>query len=288
MSYRRTRLAPRRSRTALAAALAAASLGCLVAAGSAQAASPLPTLPIAVTPTSVTLGATPQSGAVNVVVTATGKVKEGSLILFQLKPGVTLAEVEAFIATNKHVGDPNYADKYGSLVLDEEANTGTTNEAQTNLQPGQYLALSSANEGPPKVHVPFTVAPSKAPVALPAPEATIRSIEFNFRGPTTIHDGELVRFENEGFLVHMDVAVKVKTMSNARKLIKALIAGNEKTAFRLVTGVASFAGPLSTGAYQQETIAAKPGIYVQLCFMETQDGRDHTRLGMERIIRITK
>jgi len=27
---------------------------------------------------------------------------------------------------------------------------------------------------------------------------------------------------------------------------------------------------------------------VQVCFMETQDGRDHTRLGMERIIRIVK
>ncbi len=39
---------------------------------------------------------------------------------------------------------------------------------------------------------------------------------------------------------------------------------------------------------QEETITAKPGIYVQVCFMQTQDGRDHTRLGMERIIKITK
>ena len=39
---------------------------------------------------------------------------------------------------------------------------------------------------------------------------------------------------------------------------------------------------------QEETISAKPGIYVQVCFMQTQDGRDHTRLGMERIITIKK
>jgi len=45
---------------------------------------------------------------------------------------------------------------------------------------------------------------------------------------------------------------------------------------------------VSHEAFQQETITAKPGWYVQACFMETQDGRDHTRLGMERIIKITK
>ena len=49
-----------------------------------------------------------------------------------------------------------------------------------------------------------------------------------------------------------------------------------------------FYGPISHGAFMQETITAKPGIYVQVCFMETQDGRDHTLLGMERIIKITK
>jgi len=288
MSYGWTRLVPSRARTVLAGGLAVALLACLSMAATAQAGPTLPTLSLAVTPTSITVGAAPQSGAVNVVVTASGKVKEGAAILFQLKPGVTLAEVESYIAENKHPNDPNYTDKLGSIVFDVEANAGTTSEAQIDLAPGQYVALASPNEGPPKVHSAFTVAAAKAPVALPTPEATIRSIEFGFRGPTTIHDGELVRFENEGFLVHMDFAAKVKSMGNARKLIKDLIAGNEKGAFKLVTGLAGFAGPLSTGSFQQETITAKPGIYVQLCFMETQDGRDHTRLGMERVIRITK
>ncbi len=288
MSYRWTRLAPHRSRTALAATLATASLGCLIAAGSAQAASTLPTFSAAVTPTSITLGAAPQSGAVNVITTATGKVKEGTVILFLLKPGVSVGEVESFLAEKKRAKDPNYADKFGSLVLDEEVSAGATNEAQTYLQPGQYLALASPNEGPPTIHTAFTVAASKAPVALPAPEATIRSIEFGFRGPSTIHDGELVRFENEGFLVHMDVAARAKNMSGARKLLQALHSGNEKATSKLITGFAGFAGPLSTGAFQQETITAKPGVYVQVCFMQTQDGRDHALLGMERIIRITK
>ena len=39
---------------------------------------------------------------------------------------------------------------------------------------------------------------------------------------------------------------------------------------------------------QQETITAKPGAYVQVCFMSTQDGRSHSMLGMERVLKITK
>jgi hypothetical protein len=39
---------------------------------------------------------------------------------------------------------------------------------------------------------------------------------------------------------------------------------------------------------QQEVITAKPGVYVIACFMDTQDGREHTQLGMERMIKVVK
>jgi hypothetical protein len=258
----------------------------LAAAGSARAA-PLPTLTLTINSSSVTVGGTPQSGAVNVVTSATG-VKEAGAILFQLKPGVSVEEVVAFLA-GKASRDPNTAARYGSIVFDAEAPATGKGEAQTNLAPGQYLALATAGEGPPKFHAAFTVAAAAAPAVLPAPQATIRSVEFGFRGPSTLKDGELVRFENEGFLVHMDFAFPVKSHAAAQKAVKAVLAGREKQLRPLVAGEpVGFAGPLSTGGYQQETITAKPGWYVQVCFMETQDGRDHTRLGMERIIRITK
>ncbi|HEV2974166.1 MAG TPA: hypothetical protein VGX69_04130 [Solirubrobacteraceae bacterium] len=253
----------------------------------APAASSLPTFSIALTATTVTVTGAPQSGAVNVKVSASG-VKEASAILFQLKPGVSVAEVEAFLAT-KHAGDANAASKYGAIVFDQEAPTSGSSEAQTYLQPGQYLALELAGEGGPKARTPFTVASAPAPAALPAPQATVRSIEFGFRGPSTLRDGELVRFENEGFLVHMNFALPVKNVKVARKVVQLLLAGKEKGLEKLISGPpASFAGPLSTGAYQQETITAAPGVYVEVCFMDTQDGRSHTRLGMERIIRIMR
>lgn len=257
-----------------------------IAMGSA-ATSTLPTLSLTLTKSSIAVGGTTQSGAVNVVTTATG-LKEASVILFLLKPGATFEEVEA--AVQKAHGEINVTSKYGSLVFDAEVSTGQTSEAQTYLQPGQYVALIPGGEGKgSKAHALFTVTVATAPVALPTPEATIRSIEFGFRGPSTLHDGELVRFENEGFLVHMDVAAPVKNMKAAKQAVKDLLAGKEKAVGKLISGPpAGFAGPLSHEAFQQETITAKPGIYVEVCFMDTQDGRSHSVLGMERIIHIVK
>lgn len=60
----------------------------------------------------------------------------------------------------------------------------------------------------------------QSPAALPMPQATIRSIESGFREPGTLHDGELVRLENEGFLVHMGIAFPVKNTKAAKQAVK--------------------------------------------------------------------
>jgi len=272
-------------RATLAAGAALVVATSLVAAGSAQA-SALPTLTLTLTKSSITVGGTTQSGAVNVVSTATG-VKEAVAILFLVKPGVSPAEVETAIKSGAK--DPNKTGKYGSIVFAAEVNPGQSSEVQTDLQPGQYLALVPGEGKGPTAKTTFTVTAAKSLATLPTPQATIRTIEFGFRGPSTLHDGELVRFENEGYLVHMNLVAPVKNMNAAKRAIKLLRAGNEKQLEKLIVGPpGGFTGPLSHEAFQQETITAKPGIYVEVCFMDTQDGRSHTLLGMERIIKITK
>jgi hypothetical protein len=285
MSYRLSSRAPLKG-TLLAVLMCLVFVAGLLAAGSARA-STLPTLSLTVTKSSITVGPAPQSGAVNVVSTATG-TKEASVILFQLKPGTSPAEVEAYLSS-KQAKDPNYASKYGTIAFDAEVTPGQTSEVQTFLQAAQYLVLKGEGEGHPTLQGTFTVTASASPVMLPAPAATVRSIDFAFRGPKVLHDGELVRFENEGFLVHMDIAFPAKSRDDAEKIVKGLLTGKEKGLEKLVSGAPfAFAGPLSSGAYQQEVITAKPGWYVQACFMETQDGRDHTLLGMERMFQIAK
>ena len=110
-----------------------------------------------------------------------------------------------------------------------------------------------------------------------------------FRGPSTLKDGELVGFENEGFLVHMDIAFPMKSKKAALKGLADFRLGRERALGKLIAGEPfGFFGPLSSGAFQQETIAVKPGWYVMACFMDTQDGRSHTALGMERLLHIVK
>jgi hypothetical protein len=276
----------RSSRSLLGAAFVASIAVIGLVAASAQATT-LPTLTLTLTKSSIAVGGTQESGGVNIVTTATG-VKEATAILIRLRPGVSVAELEGAFGAGAGK-DPNKIGKYGSIVFSAEVTPSAGNDAQTFLEPGQYVAVSPGKGPGPKPHMAFTVATATSPVALPTPEATIRTIEFGFTGPRTLHDGELVRFENEGFLVHMDIAFPAKSKSAAMKIVKGLVTGKEKGLEKLVTGEPiSFVPPLSHEAFEQETITAKPGWYVQACFMETQDGRDHTRLGMERIIKITK
>jgi hypothetical protein len=288
MTYLRNPLASpvRMTTSAVAAAcLAALAIG---SAGAAQAAT-LPTVTATVSPTSISVAGALQSGAVNVTSTATGG-KEPAVVFIKLNPGVSAAEVFAFLATEKPSKDPNTVSKFGAIVFDTEVMRGKPTEAQTVLAPGEYVALNGEGEKSSKwPHSNFAVAASPAPAALPAAQATEKTIEFAFKGPSVLKVGEVVRFENEGYLVHMDFGFPVKSKLTAAKVVKGLLTGKEKGLEKLVAGPpASFAGPLSSGAFQQEVITAAPGWYVQVCFMLTQDGRPHTRLGMERIIKIVK
>jgi hypothetical protein len=280
---------PHRSRRIpLTGGLLAALLVAVALFSTSAQAAPLPTLSVTLSKTAATITGPLESGAVNVVSTDTG-VKEASTILVLLHPGVSFAEVETFLKEKKIQGDPNNANKVGTIAFDAEVNPGTPNETQTNLAAGNYLLLIGGPKGEPALRETFTVTASAAPVALPVAQAKVRSIEFGFKGPSKLHDGELVAFENEGFLVHMDLAFPVKNMKAAKAAMKDLKSGKEKGIEKLIVGSpVEFAGPLSSGAMEQETITAKPGIYVEVCFMATQDGRPHTLLGMERVITITK
>jgi hypothetical protein len=102
-----------------------------------------------------------------------------------------------------------------------------------------------------------------------------------------LHNGELVRFENAGYLYHMVFAIPASNKKNAQKLSAYLLAGKDNKAQKLASGQPlSWMGTVGPGALQQQVIKAKKGYYVMACFMGTQDGREHSRLGMERIIQV--
>jgi hypothetical protein len=268
----------------IATAAALAVTGALSVAGGASGASSLPTLNIALSGThGVSVSGSTVSGAVNVVSTHTGK-GQGEAGIVRLNPGVTLQQAVGAVAS--HGGDPNALTPYGSIVFDAGAPSAT----QTVLTPGNYAALNLSNQnGGPGGFATFTVTQSSAPAALPKPKATQTAIEFGFKGPRILHDGTMVRVQNGGYLVHMILALGVKNPKVGRQVMALLLAGKDNKAGRLANRqFLSLAGPLSPGGMQQAVLNAKPGYYVEVCFMDTQDHREHTRLGMLRLIRVVK
>jgi hypothetical protein len=103
-----------------------------------------------------------------------------------------------------------------------------------------------------------------------------------------LHQGSVVRLQNSGFLVHMIAAIRVRRPADANNVAALLKAGKDRQAQKLASGFNLFLGPGSTGAIVQEKLTAPRGTYVLACFMATQDGREHTRLGMEKIVKIVK
>ena len=271
------------SATGVVAIAAAASLAVVA---SATPTSSLPKLTIAMNGTSIVVGGALQSGGVNVVSTTTNE-PQGAPLLFRLNPGVTAAQVQAYRKAHPNT-DPNSLAQFGSIVFNAEADRGVS-QVQTTLQPGNYAAVDSGPGSPGKNPLTtFTITPASTPAVLPTPQGTVTSIDFAFRGAAVWHRGELVRFQNRGFVVHMIIAGQVRSMAAAHKVIK-LLRANANVPNSLVIGQPfAFDGGLSPGASQQMTITQHPGIWVLICFMNVQDGRDHAQLGMERIVRILK
>jgi hypothetical protein len=276
----------------IATAVTLAATGALMLAGGASGAGgagSLPTLNIALTGvTGVTVSGSEVSGAVNVVSTFTGKAPSGpnsngpTWGLVRLNPGASIQQAAG--AVQSHHGDLNALTSYGSLFADDSA----PGAVQTLLTPGNYVALNITGNGNP-AFAPFTVTQSASPAALPNAAATETSIEFGFRGPTVLHDGTIVRAQNGGYLVHMDIGIGVKNAATGRQVMALLRAGKDGKAQKLASRqFLNLAGPLSPGGMQQAVLNAKPGYYVEACFMDTEDHREHTQLGMLRLIRVVK
>ena len=275
----------------IATAGALAVTGALVLAGGAgatgAAGGSLPTLNIALTGTTgVSVSGSEVSGAVTVVSTFTGKGGPGSFALVRLNPNLPpqTAVQQGFAAVQSHHGDENALTATGSLVV---ASAQAPSTIQTLLQPGAYLALNVTGMGQPGFTM-FTVTQSGSPASLPAASGTQTAIEFGFHGPTTLHNGTTVRAQNGGYLVHMIDLLGVKSKADGRVALAGLKAGKSQKFFRpLSNGVfISLLDPASPGAMQQTVLKAKPGWYVEACFMDTQDGREHVQVGMERLVRV--
>lgn len=245
------------------------------------ASSGLPTLTLALTPNTVNVGGPMLAGATRIATTVSGE-KEDNPGLVLLKPGVTPQEFGAVVAKLGADTPLDAIDPYGTIVYGgADAAQGQTTVGYADLPAGTYVALNNGNG-----HAVFTVRPSSDPATMPAPAATVTAIDFGFRGARVLRDGELVRFTNAGYLIHMVVYGRVPSVAVARRAEALLLAGKEHQAQKLTVAHGTFVFALSSGESQESVIDQPPGVYVILCLMNSQDGREHSQLGMFRTIRI--
>jgi hypothetical protein len=149
----------------LSAGLVALALAASAASGH-TATKALPTLALALNGTTITAPSTIAASAVDVVSTVTGE-PAGSPTLVKLAPGVTFAQ--AFAQVGGHGGDPNALQGYGSITFNYQAPSGTSS-AQTVLTAGNWVALDTTNDNPPKWPVAqFTVTANPGPASLRRP-----------------------------------------------------------------------------------------------------------------------
>ena len=268
--------------------VAACVVGLVGGVTAASAASTLPTLDIALNGTTgVSVSGSEVSGAVNVVSTFTGTAPSGPNAngptwgLVRLNPGVTVAQAVAAVQTAH--GDINALTPYGSLFADDSA----AGPAQTVLTPGNWVALTDRERKPGigAVHRhPVLVArraaergcdPDGHRVWLPRADefcTTAQCARPEWRLPGA-HGHRDRRQERH----HRAAGHGAAARRQGRK-------GDEAGQ----PAVPGLAGPISPGGMQQAVLNAKPGYYVEACFMDTQDGREHTQLGMMRPIRVVK
>src|SRR5207244_11935119 len=109
-----------------------------------------------------------------------------------------------------------------------------------------------------------------------------------FLGPTSLHNGTLIRAQNHGFLVHMIQLAGARnlTLADARELKALLHAGKGRQARKISTAFFTLLNPASPGALQQQVLNTKPGYYIEACLEDTQDHREHTELNMLRVIKV--
>ncbi|MGH3498498.1 MAG: hypothetical protein ACRDP1_13640 [Nocardioidaceae bacterium] len=270
------------------ATAASPSTGAVAPKAMASAAHALPRINVTTNGKTMTVGGSLVSGAVDVV-TVTSREPVSNPVFIRLNRGVSYAQVFHLLMSPAGQ-DPNVVRRVGAIVFDANAKSGRRVHVQVNLAPGRYLGLDvvALRSGAAPPFAKFTIARSAHPAMLPkATGGTVRAIEFAFRGNRTLRSGQWVRWRNNGYLVHMFVVFRSTKAFPAREIARLLRQGKDRQLPNNL-GTLAGAGPLSWRAAQQQRLLLKPGRYVVACFMDTQDGREHTTLGMERILRVVR
>jgi hypothetical protein len=249
-----------------------------ILAAVAPAQAPVPTVGVTASGSAITLTPAGQlaAGPTRFQFTRSGR-RDVEAFLVTLRAGVTVDQFRAALSRN-----PDAA--LGLVFLEGGASLSgpTTSRAVTiDLRPGvTYHAVTFA--GRANAVTSFTTGAASGARA-PSPDATIRMVDYGFRGPSRLPRDGRIRVTNDGAAFHFALAFAVRQNVSARRVRRALRGGGDRAIERVVAGPPfEVQSLISPGTINDNEIRfARRGRYAFVCFFGA-----HNRLGMYRIFNV--
>jgi uncharacterized cupredoxin-like copper-binding protein len=266
---------------------ALATAGVLAAIATAQ--TPVPTVAVTASPSSVTTQTTPIApGPTTFQITRQASRTGLSVYFALLNQGSTIEDLRAaFRRDDRTRGDSSLGLASIQASLSFSGNQ-TSRPVTFTLKPGQtYVMVSqpdSENAPPTRGISTFTTSTTANGATAPTGDATIRMVDLRFQGATTLPRRGTVRVQNFGGVPHIAIAFPLRSGVTTAQLGRALSTNNERALGRVLAGEPTEVQNLISGggASDVQTVSfSRTGRYGLVCFFN-----EHHRLGMYRIVNV--
>ena len=245
----------------------------------ATAQTSVPTVAVSAGPSSVTV--TPSGsvapGPTRFRVTRTGR-RDVDFSLATLRAGISPAQLRATLARSQDAA-------LGFVFIEADKSLSgpvTKGSVTVNLRANvTYVAVTTSGRRFGLTTFRTTRTPNGA--TRPAADATIRMVDYGFKGPGTLPRNGTIRVANRGAAFHFAVAFPLRPDASARQVGAALRSDDNKAFDRLVAGPPTdVQGLISPGSTNDNPVRfARPGRVVMVCFFG-----EHYKLGMYRVFRV--
>lgn len=255
-----------------------------VAASIVQAQGAPPTVTITANPRSLALrGAEAiQAGPTRFDVRRSNR-RDHDVAIAALRPGRTVAEFERVL---RRVRNPDVLFELvtvdGGVGLLATRSRGAVTFA---LKPNtSYVVIDTASENPRRWPLTsFTVGAATGTAVAPRPDATVRMVDFRFRGASTLPRSGTVQFQNRGRAPHFAIAFPLRRGADSDGAERAIRRNQESRFNRFVAGPPSEPQTLVTtrATNDNELRFDRPGRYLLVCFFN-----GHNQRGMYKTVRV--
>lgn len=264
-------------RTLKLACCAIVVVACLVAAAAAQA--PVPTVAVSAGGSAVTIqpsGPIP-AGPTRFAFSRSGRGDvEG--VIATLRAGVSVDELRATLSRSPDAALALVFLEAGVSLSDATPNRAVTVTLRPNVT---YVAISIRGRSIAIAELATTGAANGA--ATPPAGATVRMVDYGFRGAATLPRNGSIRVANQGAALHFALAFPLRPAARARQVRAAFRGGSERAFGRIVGGAPVMVQNLiSPGSVNTNPVRfQRRGRYALVCFFG-----EHNRLGMYRVVRV--